>query len=110
MKLTKLQILFVIYLRHEKFGSNSWRMLAYNFYKRYKHDLTLRQVEDRKKYKENRGYPSIIRDYGGNQLDGINLEEAVLKSLNIENQDLYSLDLNILEGKIKINKEKLNSL
>lgn len=95
MVLTKLQTLWILYLRHEKFCGCSWRSLAANYYNRYNKDNSLRTLQERVEFEH---FTS-----GGNQIDGMYLEKLALQNLiGISNSagesmyDLYDLPLNYI--------------
>ena len=97
--MTKFQALFVLYLRHEKFCGCSWRALAAHYGNRY-NMITgeFKSLHDR-----------IVFDkltYGGNQIDGIILEEEASKILKFPDDscwssDLYECDLSRLDCNLK---------
>lgn len=96
--MTKFQALFVLWLRHEKFQSCSWRALAAHYYNRYNRDGTVKDIKDRVKFEG--------CTFGGNQLEGIALEEEAFKilrpeSLIMEPVDLFETDLTLLEVNLK---------
>ena len=87
--MTKFQALFVLWLRHEKFGSCSLRALAGNYYARY-----------------NEGTMWKYKGIGGNQLEGIKLEEEAFKVLRpnplfMEPYDLFECDLTLIDANLK---------
>ena len=95
MVLTKLQILWILYLRHEKFCGCSWRSLAANFYNRYNKDNTFKSLEERERFD--------IMTFGGNQIDGMYLERLAVQQLvgvtNTVGESMYGLcdlDLNFI--------------
>ena len=79
--MTKFQALFVLWLRHESMCACSWRALSGNYNARY-----------------NDGSIWKYKGIGGNQIDGIMLEEEAFKILFPERLfmqpiDLYDCDL-----------------
>lgn len=89
--MTKLQALFVLWLRHEEFCGGSWRWVAGKYYNRYK-------------YKQ----PFKDEPTNGNQIDGIELEEAAFNVLYkdvdpmiVGYSDLYDNDLTYIDANLK---------
>lgn len=89
--MTKLQALFVLYLRHEKLCGGSWRWVSSKYYNRYQYNLPFN--------------PEM--SFGGNQVDGIEIEKEAFKTLRgdemlfMEPYDLYECDLTLLDCNLK---------
>ena len=99
-QLSKFQALFVLWLRHENYCGCSWRALAGHFYARYGYNLTLKPFKSRESYE----------GFGGNQIDGMELEEKafrilVSEPLFLEPVDLFEIDLNKIDKKFNIKKK-----
>lgn len=85
--MTKLQALYVLWLRNDNFQGCSWRMLATRYFKRYGEVLGK--------------IPRLI----GNQIDGMDLEYAAWKvlrpnSLLMESPDLFENDLTLIDANL----------
>lgn len=97
--MTKLQALFILWLRHEKFNGCSWRALAAHYYNRY--DIftgELIPIEKRSTF--------TFMTFNGNQIYGMLLENEAFKILRqdplfIENPSLYQCDLTLINANIK---------
>jgi hypothetical protein len=100
--MTKIQALFVLYLRHKNFCDCSWRALAGNYYERY--DLKGNVIPYDKRIK----YDGM----GGNQIEGILLDQTaygILRGEDIllgESFDLDDCDLTLLNINLKRHIEK----
>lgn len=101
--MTKFQALFILWLRHESFYNCSWRALAWHYYNRYTYNGKV------KAYK----YRDTKKRYftpGGNQLEGIFLEEEAFKilvpdSLIGEPIDLFECSLTRIKANLKRHME-----
>lgn len=104
MKMTKFQALYVLWLRNENFQGCSWRALAGNYYARYTHDNKLITIKNR--------YP--YNGIGGNQIDGMIIEEKAWRVLRpnpliMETPDLFENDLTLIDANLKRHLKQLTN-
>lgn len=100
--MTKFQALYILYLRHSEMCGCSWRALAAHYYNRY-NSITneLKQIDERIKYG--------TFTFGGNQIDGIELEKEAFKILSKDidtsaigmDYDLFDCDLHYINANVK---------
>jgi len=87
LNMTKLQALFVLWLRNDNFQGCSWRVLARRYFDRYKE------------------IPGIMPNMIGSQIDGMELEFEAWKVLRpepliMESPDLFENDLTLIDANL----------
>lgn len=100
--MTRFQALYILYLRHDSMCECSWRSLAANYYNRY-NMITgrLKDLDERIKFDK--------FTFGGNQLDGMDLEEQAFKilipdPLFMEPMDLFECDLTRIDPSFNLKR------
>lgn len=95
--MTKFQALFVLWLRHEKFKSCSWRALSAHYKNRYNSEGKLKPFEHRVNFNGS--------TFGGDQIEGMKLEMEAFKilfpePLFMQPFDLFEADLTQMDAKL----------
>ncbi len=105
--MTKFQVLFVLYLRHQSLCDCSLRTLAAHYYNRYE-PFTKEVISFDKRN-------NFLRNgltFGGNQIEGMQLEEKAFdilipNPLFREPIDLHQCDLTLIEANLKRHIDKI---